>query len=75
MNGLKEWKKRWNKINKKDYMADWNRARKEEKDLVEAIVAKAKAKSALHSVTWHRIVLDEAHSIKVHKCSKKKISM
>ena len=37
-----------------------------------SMVAKAKAKSALHSVTWHRIVLDEAHSIKVHKFSKKK---
>ena len=37
--------------------------------MVEAMVAKAKSKSALHSVTWHRIVLDEAHSIKDKACA------
>ena len=57
------------KINIKEYMADAAVARKEEKDFMEKLVEKGRSKSTLHAVTWHRIVLDEAHTIKDKSCA------
>ncbi len=54
----------WKNIDLKEYMVDASAAKKEEKDFMEKVMAAAKQKSVLHSVTWHRIILDEAHTIK-----------